>query len=391
MKIGTKPTLRLISKMTGISYIKYQGEAVRLSTQPPATVDEVILSLDKHPKLQRKITTFRDSNGGVIERAFDYFDKPYKNIIYSNTENLIGEDFWVASTTKKKYVLDRIAMEYYKDFRQFPDTKRDFLWSLVKTETNHVAQNLNSDEMVQSQVSITQTKKNKKLHRFVEFPHIKNNKKKNKPVRFLSFIVNPKDNSPIPNSIRARGVKVPENDSYLGFRALTINDAKNPFAKRFIEERGLKEMNITVNTEYNPLFEANSKFKALFSAETGVINYNRDYKFKSKSEVAKTSAHEVEHGWQYYLQGRLKGGDTPWQSDIAQKFGKIKEADLEQEAKEYDYSIENYVPYWIDRVAYKKNKIEEIAHQKGDFIEAEYNNEGKIIRNNFPYIPQELL
>ena len=74
-----RPNFNLVSKTIGTSFQKYKGDALRLSTQTPATVGEVVLALKKHPDLQRKVTTFRDSNGSIIERSFDYFDKPYRN------------------------------------------------------------------------------------------------------------------------------------------------------------------------------------------------------------------------------------------------------------------------------------------------------------------------
>ena len=387
-----RPNFNLVSKTIGTSFQKYKGDALRLSTQTPATVDEVVLALKKHPDLQRKVTTFRDSNGSIIERSFDYFDKPYRNRLYSKTDNVIGNVEFVTSTTSKEYVLDRNAIEYYKELIKLPNVKRNILWGISKTETNHVSENITTGEIVQTQVRIRNTKqKNRIFHTFIEFPHIKNKKLENKPIKLLTFSVRTQDNTPVKNSIKSYGVKVPEKDSYLGFRGLTIEDSKNPFARRYIKERGLEDMNITVNPEYNPLNEADTRFKALFTADEGVINYNKDYKFKSKSELAKTSAHEAEHGWHYYLQGRLNGGDTPWQTDMALKFGKIKDHELKQEAKEYDYAIKNYVPYWKDRDAYIKNKIEIKANQKGDATEYEYNNEGVTIRMDFPHIPQELL
>lgn len=383
-----KPTFDLVSKTIGTSFIKYKGDAVRLSKQTPASVDEVILSLKGHKDLQRKVTTFRDSNGQVIERSFDYFDKPYRNRLYSRTDNVIGQDEFVSSTTTKDYVLDRDAMEYYKGLIQFPNTKRTILWAKARTETNHLSENINTGEKFHSQVRINGTnRKGRCYHTFSEFPHIKNNKVENTPVKFLCFAVRTKDNTLIKNSIKSSGVKVPENDSYLGYRALPIEDAKTPFSERYIKERGLEDMKVTVDENYNPLNEIDTRFKAIFCADDGVIYFNGDYKFKSKTELAKTSAHEVEHCWHYYLQGRLNGGDTPWQKDMAKQFGKITDKELKKEAKEYDIAIKNYVPYWKDRDAYLRNKIEQDANKKGDAVQYDYDTEGLTIRMDFPHIP----
>lgn len=387
-----KPTFNLVSKTLGTSFFKYRGDAVRLSKQTPATVDEVVVALKDNPSMQRKITTFRDSNGLVTERAFDYFDKPFRNRLYSRTDNVIGEDEFVTSTTTKDYLLDRDALDYYKDLRQFPNTKKTILWSRVSTETNHISENLKTGEKVQSQVIIDKAKqKSKNKHTFIEFPHIIDNKVENKPLKFLSFTVKKSDNSIVKSSVTKQGVNFPENDSYLGVRALPIEDAKEPLTKRYIRERGLEDMNITIDKEYNPINEVNTRFKAIFTADEGIVKFNGDYTFKSKTELAKTSAHETEHGWHFFLQGRLNGGDTPWQTDMAQKFGRIKDPEQLEEAKVYDKAIKNYVPFWKDRKAYNENEIEIAANKKGDATELEYNSQGETIRADFPHIPQDML
>ncbi len=175
MKI--KPHFDLISKPVRQKFIEYKGDAVRLSLQTPATVEEVVLGLKGRNDLKRKITTFRDSDGEIIERAFDYFDKPYRNRLYTKNHNFIEDEFVVSKTTKD-YVLDRSAMTYYKDLRQFPQVKRTILWAPVKTETNHIAENKITGEKIFSQVreEIVSRQKNRKKHIFIEFPPIINKK-----------------------------------------------------------------------------------------------------------------------------------------------------------------------------------------------------------------------
>ena len=66
----------LISKIPGIKYTEYKGNAIRLGTFAPYTVDEVIVGLKDNPNITKKITTFKDSKGNITERIFDYPDKP---------------------------------------------------------------------------------------------------------------------------------------------------------------------------------------------------------------------------------------------------------------------------------------------------------------------------
>ena len=63
---------QLISKTT-TSFIKYKGDAVRLTLNPPAKVDEVIVALKDNENLKRRITTFRDSQGNIIELVHNQF------------------------------------------------------------------------------------------------------------------------------------------------------------------------------------------------------------------------------------------------------------------------------------------------------------------------------
>jgi len=376
------PAFDLVSNQKRIKFIKYKGDAVRLSVQTPAYVDEVILSLKDNPDLKKKITTFRNSDGEVIERAFDYFDKPYKNKIYSRVDNVIGQDEFVKSTTVKDFILNKDALDIYKDVRRYKETSRFILWANTKTETNHVSENIVTGEKVHSQVRINRGKyRNKLYHTFTEFPHIINNKIAKGLSKVLSFSVNTKTKNYIKNSVKAD----------LVYRALPIEDLKQPLSKHFISKRGLDDMEITIKDNYNPINEKNTNFKAIFDSEDGVVKFNKDYAFKSKTELVATSAHETEHAWQFYLQALLNGGGTNWKDLVAEKFGEITDKKLLKEAKEYDDAIKNYTPFWENRAEYRKNKIEKQANKKGQLASKEYDKEGQMIRADFPHIPVELL
>ena len=387
-----KPNFDLISKTIGMSFVKYKGNATRLSVQTPAKVDEIILGLKDNHGLTRKVTTFRNSKGEVIERSFDYFDKPYRNRIYTRDAHIIQEDEFVSSTTIKDYILSRETIEDYKDLLQIPRMRRDILWSHINTTTNHMSENEKNGEKVLTQTTIIPVKgKNQKRHTFIEFPHIINNQILKKFPKFLSFNVRNKDNTVVKKSIESKGVKIPENDYFLGFRALTKDDSKEPFTQHFLKEKNLDDANIKIDKAYNPLNESHSGFMAKFDADEGIIKFNKDYRFKSKSQVVSTSAHETEHAKQYFLQALLNGGNTPWQTEMAQKFGELKDPELIKKAKIYDEAIENYVPFWRNQKAYKENTIEKLANEEGFTQENIYNMLGNTIRADFQHIPKELL
>ena len=383
---------RLISK-TSTNFIKYSGDAVRLTPKTPAMVDEVILARSDAPELIRKVTTFRDSHGKMLERNFDYYDKPYKQRIYSDEKiSVIGTDELVSSKNVKEYELDRDVMELYKDIIQLPNTRKTIFWMPRKSVTNHFSQNVYNYEKCLSQAIIENAgTKCRKKHSFIEYPIIKSGKVDSAPKKLLSFRVNTDTNQVVKHSVHAENVQKPLKDSYLGYRALPLDDSKEVFSNLALKERGLGDDNIKIVSEYNPLHEKNTRFKAKFCPDEGVIRFNKDYKFGSKSEVVSTSYHEAEHGWHFYLQGRLKDCDNGWQQCIRNKYGELNSPELVDEAKKCDDAIVNYVPYYVNKEAYKNNYIEIEATQKGLEAEKNYDDLGVELRTQFKHIPPELL
>lgn len=379
----------LVSKSTGIKFTEYKGNAIRLSKFAPYSVDEVVL---KNGNKERKITTFRDSKGNMTERVFDYSDKPVWNRLYNATEHDTKSET-VVSTTKKDYTLDRDAVADYKDYMEYPQNKNEFLfWDNKDTITDHVAYNLDKDEVVLTQVKINnKPQATKQKHTFTEYPKIVHGKiKKHKP-KELSFEVKRTDNKVMQKSIKATDENlIPQGDSYLGYRALPIEDAKVPLVKRFLKERNMDNKDVRIEPQYNPRYE-NDGFMAVFDPESGSVKFNRGYQFQSKSRLVNTARHETEHSWQYYLQAVLNGGGENWQNEIAKKSSKITDKKILKEAKDYDKSIENYVPFYVDRMRYRNNYIEIKAREAGEQAQTQYDNEGKFIRGRFKHIPPELL
>lgn len=382
-------SFNLVSKVTGLKYTQYKGNAIRLSKFAPYSVDEVVL---KNGNKERKITTFRDSKDNMTERVFDYSDKPVWNRIYSTSEHDV-KDETVLSTTKKDYTLDRDAIADYKDYMEYPQNKNEFLfWEHKDTMTDHVAYNLDKDEVTLTQVKIKNKQHSKKQkHTFIEYPKIVQGKiKKHKP-KELSFDVRRTDNKVIPKSIKATNENlIPQKDSYLGIRALPVEDSKVPLVKRFLKERNMADKNVGIEPNYVPRFE-NDGFMAVFDPESGNIKFNKGYQFQSKSRLVNTARHETEHSWQYYLQALLNSGGENWQNEIAKKSGKLTDKKIIKEAKAYNQSIENYVPFYVDRTRYRNNYIEIKAREAGENTQKQYDTEGKFIRGRFKHIPPELL
>lgn len=383
----------LISKNIGQRFIGYKGNPIRLSTKLPYYVDEVIVGIKGQIGKERKITTFRDSEGNIIERIFDYFDKPLRNQIRKTQTFTKGEDLYITTTSINEYTLKRSIIDVYNEYRKkFEELNiLKALWNQKKIENNHLCENINTGEKIFSRSSVTNLKQpTKHIHSFIEFPHIINGKRTGNKKRILQFMVNSRDNS-VTQVITQQNAYMPKKDSFIIFRALDFDTLKESITKFFIEKRGLSKMNIGIQTEYKPLCEEIDRLIAFFTPVNGQICFNKFWKFKSKPKIVSTSRHEVEHGWHYYLDARNTGGGNPWQSEIANKFGPIREKNLKQEADKCTQSIQNYVHYYESFEEYKNNYIEEMGDKAGRKAQKQYETQAAEIRQEFPYIPDEML
>ncbi len=380
----------LISKTLNIPFNKYNGNATRLSNNIPYTVNEVVVGI-KGQKGCRKITTFKDSQGKIIERTLDYKGRAFRNRIYNHKDYTIGEEEYVNSTIIKEYSLPRCIMSVYNSFKdQFQQLGiKTTLWNKIKTQTNHVAENINDEKKFFSKMEIiTKPNLNFETHSFIEYPQIINNKLTKGKNKFLSFKVNKSNNQYIEGSEKHKNIRFPKNDTYLGYRALDIEDMKEPITREFIIKRGLHPEDFKINTNY-----AEEEYPDRLSAfyQNGMICFNKFYPTKSKEELVSTSRHEVEHAWQYFLDARNTGGRGEFYKGIAQKYGKPKTPERQEEAQKYTKSIENYVTFDKNYKEYLKNYIEIMANKAGKEARNEYNQKGKSIRNSFKHIPEEML
>ena len=200
-----------------------------------------------------------------------------------------------------------------------------------------------------------------------------NRKIERRPVKSLEFGVDKSYNVDY-TSIRANGVKTPSNDSFLGYRILGINDMKEPITEKFIKDRGVGNLGYKINTDYLPE-DGSETLRGLFY--DGNIMFNKLHDFKSKSNFVSTSRHEVEHGWQYYLDARNGGKRGENLEEIGKTCGKITDKKLKKEADVYTQSMDNYVPHYVDYARYRKNYIEIRANKAGAKAKQEYDEQGK--------------
>lgn len=386
-----KNNFYIISKTTQ-NFADYMSQTIRLSDQTPYTVKEVIIQ-NKKWKVRGKITTFLDKEGNVIEKAFNIKDKPLKNRIYTSQKNHIGSDEVVISTQIKEYTLKRNLIDIYrkhiKDFIKW--NVQTSLWEQEKIQTNHVAKHIPTD-IINLTISRIQNLKNFKqeyLHSFTQYKPIVNNKiSKNSPIKYIEYIVNDKFKV-LKKSIKTTNMKSPKFDSFLGFRALSLEDFKIPITERFLSDRGIKHLGYKILPNYMPTDGKEITWKGLFC--NGYIKFRRTWVPKSKADFVSTSRHEVEHGWQYYLDARNGQDRGDNMLAIGKKYGKLKDPKLQYEADKYTESIDNYIPAEKDYNGYRQNYIEVKAFDAGARAEEKYKKEGRILKEELKHIPPELL
>lgn len=386
-----KSNFYAISKTTQ-NFSDYFGGTIRLSSQIPHSVKEVIIQ-NKKGKVRGKITTFLDKEGNVIEKAFNIKDKPLKNRIYTSQKNHIGSDEVVISTQIKEYTLKRNLIDIYrkhiKDFIKW--NVQTSLWEQEKIQTNHVATNsaLGIKYLTISKIQNLKNISKQFLHSFTQYkPIIKNKINKDSSIKHIEYIVNDKFKA-LKKSIKTTNMKSPKFDSFLGFRALSLEDFKIPITERFLSDRGIKHLGYKILPNYMPTDGKEITWKGLFC--NGYIKFRRTWIPKSKADFASTSRHEVEHGWQYYLDARNGQDRGDNMLAIGEKYGKLKDPKLQYEADKYTESIDNYIPAEKDYNGYRQNYIEIKAFDAGARAEEKYKKEGEILKDELKHIPPELL
>lgn len=386
-----KSNFYVISKTTQ-NFSDYLSGTIRLSNQIPQTVKEVLIA-NKKGKVRGKITTFLDKEGNVIEKAFNIKDKPLKNRIYTSQKNHIGTDEVVTSTQIKEYTLNRRLIDIYrKHMNRFINLDtRTYFWEQESIQTNHMANNtaLGIKNLTISRIQNLKNIPLQFLHSFTQYKPIVNNKiSKNSPIKYIEYIVNDKFIA-LKSSIHTINMKRPKFDSFLGFRALSLEDFKIPITERFLRDRGIKHLGYKILPNYMPTDGKEITWKGLFC--NGYIKFRKTWVPKSKADFVSTSRHEVEHGWQYYLDARNGKDRGENMLAIGEKYGKLKDPKLQYEADKYTESIDNYIPAEKDYNGYRQNYIEVKAFDAGARAEEKYKKEGKILKEELKHIPPELL
>ena len=131
----------LMVKLSSAPFSKYKGDAVRISDVVPKTYDQVWIGVKRNPKKIRKITTFRDKEGNILERSFDYSDGKLRNRVYTRRTLNIDNNETVYSTIIKDYFINKRVIPFYNamlaDYKEAHPVK-EILWNLTCVLTNHL-------------------------------------------------------------------------------------------------------------------------------------------------------------------------------------------------------------------------------------------------------------
>lgn len=378
----------LMSKTTQ-KFVDYYGGVIRLNKATPYTVDEVIIG--KKGKPFGKITTFRDSLGRITERAFNINGKPLKNRIYSYNDGIVGDREYVGVKTVKEFSLERKLVDVYKEYQKQRANLgiRTTLWNKDKVQTDFIAENIYNGQKTVSIATIENLKnlEGDHYHELKEFPQIVNGKIKKRNPKMISFVVD-KNNDVIDNLVVADNAKAPQNDSFLGFRMMDLEDFKVSITQRFLRDRNINYLDYSINTDYLTK-DFSETLMGLFT--NGEILFNKLYPFNSKAQFASTSRHEVEHGWQFFLDARNGGKRGEYMEHLGCLYGPIENKKLQKEANNYTKSLDTYVSNEVDYKRYRKNYIEIRANKAGAIAKKAYLDQGQEIRNEFKHIPKEFL
>lgn len=385
----------MISKKIGQDFAQYRGGELRLtrSSVTPTFVDEVVVGLRGDKKFKRKVVIFRDEKFKPIEKVFDYSDQPVlKNRVYSFENNFIGNDEFVTSTNVKEYSLDKniVSVANQKRVQDFDIVH--ILFDRLSSVTNHFSENFRTGETILSQVKIVDSVlPNTELHVFKEFPRIIDGKKDASKQKELSYLVDRFKNQVVKHSELEKGARLPMKDSFLAFRAMDVEDIKEPIIRRFLKERGLQRLNTPINVDFEPV-AGQEDLIAIYSDVNGAVNFNKCYKFASKTDCVGTAKHESEHVWQYFLKALYTGGHNERTCLLAKANEQLlKNPRILKEAEEYTGAIADYVPFNKDFKLYKSNLIERKADAAEIIAEERYDREGEVLRKTFKHIPPKFL
>ena len=179
----------------------------------------------------------------------------------------------------------------------------------------------------------------------------------------------------ITGTFETTNVKLPANDKYLPYRFILDTKTKiKELTKHFIKEKNLDKLNIKVRVEDT----LGKNTAGYFDEERNEIVYAI-----TASDIANTTAHEVEHAYQHCQIGRVGKGYSQYGRNSRKIYGPIDNLQESMEAHKYSIASINY-PKLSDEEDFSKN-----MDYMNNYLEVKAREAGEKASKEYKYIGAE--
>lgn len=371
---------RLVSKELGIDFKNAQNLPERFGYGDTTKADVVIIEKIDNPDEKTIITTFRDAFNNIVERVHEYtaHNKPDTRRIYSELNNHGNPNI------KGRLVQTRENLDItgkYTVWKKIASEKQYVTYNAQNEPTNVTIAKVTTNERFMNQPKVEE-------HSLTEYYVPKaHNGEKIEP-KYIKFSTN-KPNNEIPEitSIEAsKGVRIPENDEFLGMRMYDADDIKAPIARTALNANGLNDVRISIETD---VYGMKRNTHGQFDPTRGVLAFN--YRLFPKNDVINTGYHESKHAYQYAIEALGGYKNTSYAGRCRRELKNLVTPETQAKATDYHIADLRYTPAEKDYQAYRENLLEKEAWEAGDRGEHYYKSKAEELSSQFKGIPiQEL-
>lgn len=410
MNISSNPLkpFTLVSKKLGIPLSEYKGELLKFLPDSffIEAVDEVIVQKTNDPSVTKKIVTYRNFLGKIVERVFENTAEYSSRIIsqvYNQEAELIGENIYRQKSTTKYFLKKGMKNSYLYDVAQpFTNTEdyRYQYWKPLSTVADCIKYRTTSNDVywTRRSVKFSDSELFYEHQKITQYPklHQKSGKfdsfDKNEEKKVVEMAVQTGryEKNTIKELRTSPNVKLSTNDEYLPYRAYNTADSRVPLTKHFLSKNDVIDLKIPVDIETMK----NPSQTGRFNPMTGDILLNRNYNFVNKFDVVDTAAHESKHAYQHSIMGRTGCDIKPYFNQRALYIkGPLKDKESIQKGIAYTEADFNYPDLSTQELitkntqAWMDNLLEKEATQDGIKACKDYLEQVEEIRNVFPHVP----
>ena len=320
---------------------------------------------------KKKITTFY-SGENIVQRLFETSDG--ERIIREYEHH--GQDVKGSNCKYRKIVQKKMA-----------DGRPEFVTNLIEEMRTYISETKKNKKTGKNLLKLEIIKNiidgNKISATITEYPF--NGDRKVPKISNLRKIagleIELNESTPIiTGTFETTNIKLPSNDKYLPYRFILDTKTKiKELTKHFIKEKNLDKLNIKVRVKDT----IGKNTAGYFDEERNEIVYAM-----STCDFARTSAHEVEHAYQYCQIGRVGKGYSQYGKNSRKIYGNIENLEDSMEAYKYSVASINY-PKLTDEedlsknMDYMNNYLEVKAREAGERASKEYKEKGAEFNKQF--------